>query len=127
MTKKQTIFVVEDEEILANSIREYLQGKGYLVEVANNGAEAIKMMPSVRPDLIVLDIVLPEVNGVTFLKEIQKADSEFKDVHVLVLTNLPGDLESFRAMGVNADGYFVKANTKLEELAKNIKATLGKK
>ncbi len=126
MTKKTTIFVVEDEEILANTLREYLQDRGYLVEVAHNGAEAIKMLPTVRPNMILLDIVLPEVNGVTFLKEIQKPGSEFKDTPVLVLTNLPGDLDSFRGMGVNADGYFVKANTKLEELEKNVKAILAK-
>ena len=125
--KKTTIFVVEDEEILANTLKEFLQDKGYLVEVAHNGAEAIRLLPSIRPDVILLDIVLPEVNGVTFLKEIQKAGGEFKDTPVLVLTNLPGDLESFRGMGVNAEGYFVKANTKLEELAKSVKALLDKK
>src|SRR3989344_1314263 len=125
MAKKTTIFVIEDEEILVNTLREFLTSKGYLVEIARNGAEALKMLPSVRPDLILLDIVLPEVNGVTFLKEIQKDGSEFKDNLVLVLTNLPGDLDSFKAMGVNADGYFVKANTKLEELEKAIKAILS--
>lgn len=121
------IFVVEDEEILANSVKEFLVGNGYDVEIAQNGAEALKKLPIVKPDIILLDIVLPEVNGVTFLKEMQKPDGEFKDVPVLVLTNLPGDLDSFRGMGVNANGYFVKANTKLEELAKTVKETLGKK
>ncbi len=127
MTKKTTVFVVEDEQILANSLKEFLEADGYSVTVAGNGSEALKMLPQVKPDLILLDIVLPEVNGVTFLKEIQKSDSPFKDTLVIVLTNLPGDINSFRAMGVNAAGYFVKANIKLEELSKIVKETLGKK
>ena len=126
MAKKPKIFVIEDEEILASTLCEFLQGKGYQVAVAHNGAEAIKMLPTVRPDLVLLDIVLPEVNGVTFLKEVQKSGSEFAKTPVMVLTNLPGDLNSFRAMGVEAVGYFVKANTKLEELAVTVKGILGK-
>lgn len=125
MNKKAKIFVIEDEEILGNTLMEFLRNKGYAVEIARNGAEAITMLPNVKPDLVLLDIVLPEVNGVTFLKEMQKKGSEFAKVPVLVLTNLPGDLNSFRAMGVEAVGYFVKANTKLEELLVTVKGILG--
>lgn len=124
MTK--TIFLVEDEKALADTLSEFLRGQGYLMEVAYNGEEALKNLPVVRPDLILLDIVLPEMNGIDFLKQAQKSGSEFADVPVLILTNLQGDEQNFQKMGLKIAGYFVKANTPLQELNKKVKEILEK-
>ena len=121
---QKTIFLIEDEKSLVETLTEFLRKKGYIVEVAYNGEEAFKMMSVVRPHLILLDIVLPEVDGLNFLKKIQKKQSEFADIPVVVLTNLPDGIETFRTMGLKIEGYFVKANTSLEELNREIKKVL---
>lgn len=121
---KKTIFFVEDEKPLVESLSTVLRNKGYLVEVAYNGLEALQRIPVVRPDLILLDLVLPEMNGIDFLKEIQKNGSEFADIPVLVLTNLQGDEQNFQKLGLKIAGYFVKANTSMEELSHKIQAAL---
>lgn len=124
MPKPKTIFVIEDEKAIVQAIAEHLRNEGYVVDVAYNGEDALKMMPTVRPDLIVLDIVLPEVNGVTFVKEIQKEGSESAKIPIIVLTNLPDGIETFRTMGLKVDGYFVKVEHPLSDLSKKIKEIL---
>ena len=125
MTK--TIFFVEDEKALVKTLSEFLRAKGYRVEVAYNGLEALRSLPTVKPDLILLDIILPEMSGIDFLKEVQKEGAEYAAVPVLVLSNLQGDEGSFEKLGLKIEGYFVKANTRLEELCVKIEEVLNKK
>lgn len=120
-----TIFIIEDEKALAETLYEFLHKRGYTVEVARNGAEATKMLPVVRPNLILLDLILPEMNGVDFLKEIQKPNSEFSKTPVIVLTNLYGDEKSFEKLGVKVSDYAVKSDISLEKLADKIKKALS--
>lgn len=122
----KTIFFIEDEEALAQSLSESLRNSGFIMEIAHTGTEALKTLPIVRPDLILLDLILPEMSGIDFLKEIQKSGSEFVDIPVIVLTNLQGDEGNFEKMGLKVRGYFVKANTSLKELTNKIKETLEK-
>src|SRR3989338_2138596 len=123
----KTLFLIEDDKALIETISEFLRSKGYIIETSYNGEEALKMLPVVRPDLILLDLILPEMNGIDFLKKIQLDNTEFANIPVLVLTNLQGDEETFQKLGLKIDGYFIKANTSLEELSKKIKAGLFKK
>ena len=125
MTK--TIFFVEDEKALVKTLSEFLRAKGYRVEVAYNGLEALRSLPTVKPDLILLDIILPEMSGIDFLKEVQKEGAEYAAVPVLVLSNLQGDEGSFEKLDLKIEGYFVKANTRLEELCVKIEEVLNKK
>lgn len=120
----KTIFFVEDEKALVETLSEFLRSRGYIVEVAYNGSDALKMLPVVRPDLILLDIVLPEMSGIDFLRQCQKKESDFAGIPVVVLTNLQGDEENFQKLGLRIEGYFVKANTNLEELARRVKEIL---
>ena len=117
---KKTIFFVEDEKTLVELVSEFLRSKGYRIEAAYNGNQAIQMLPVVRPDLILLDLVMPEMSGIDFLKKIQIENSEFASVPVLVLSNLHGDEENLGKMGLKIKGYFIKANLRLEELADRI-------
>lgn len=123
---RKTIFLVEDEKPIVESLSASLRSNGYIIEPAYNGVEALQKLPVVRPDLILLDLVLPEMSGIDFLKEIQKSGSELADIPVLVLTNLQGDEQNFQKLGLKIAGYFVKANTPLEELDRKIKEVLGK-
>lgn len=122
----KTIFFVEDEKALVKTLSEFLRAKGYRVDVAYNGVEALQILPTVKPDLILLDIILPEMSGIDFLKEVQKNGAEFANVPVLILSNLQGDEGNFKKLGLRIEGYFVKANTRLEGLAIKIEEALKK-
>ena len=124
MAGKAKIFVVEDEEILAQSLTEYLRNESYEVEVAHDGETALQILPTVRPDLIILDIVLPKLNGIVFLKKIQEASSEFNNIPVIIISNLSGNKESIEQMGLHIAEYFVKTVGSLKELTAKIKSIL---
>jgi len=121
----QTIFLIEDEKSLSETLSRFLRDKGYSVETAYSGVEAAEKLPLVKPDIILLDIVLPEKSGIDFLKEAQKEGSEYAKIPVIVLTNLQGNEESFQKLGLRIALYLIKANTSLEDLHKKIKETLG--
>ena len=121
----QTIFLIEDEKSLSETLSRFLREKGYLVETAYSGVEAAEKLPLVKPDIILLDIVLPEKSGIDFLKEAQKEESKYLKIPVIVLTNLQGNEEGFQKMGLRIALYLIKANTSLEDLHQKIKETLG--
>lgn len=125
MAKK--ILIVEDEKSLVEALSKFLRDKNYAVEVAFNGKEALEKAFSFKPDFILLDIVLPEMSGIDFLTMIQKSpSSEFSDVPVMVLTNLQGDEDQFKKLGLRVVGYFVKANTPIGFVVDKIGKILGK-
>ena len=121
----QTIFLIEDEKSLSETLSRFLRDKGYSVETAYSGVEAAEKLPLIKPDIILLDIVFPVKSGNDFLKEAQKEGSEYAKIPVIVLTNLQGNEESFQKLGLRIALYLIKANTSLEDLHKKIKETLG--
>lgn len=121
---KKTIFLVEDEKPLVESLVDFLSSKGYVAEAAFSGSEALKKLPVVKPNLILLDIVMPEMSGIDFLKEVQKMGIEYAKIPVIVLTNLQGDASNFEKLGLKVEDYFVKANTSLEALHRKIKEVI---
>lgn len=121
----KVILIVEDEKPIAEAIAEYLTDAGYEVRSAYNGNEALKLIAVAKPDLILLDIVLPELNGVTFLKTIQKEGSPFKNTPVIVFSNLVGEKAWIEQMGLHIVDYLVKANSSLADVAAEVKRILA--
>lgn len=120
----KTVFIVEDEKPLVEALSEYLKSEGYVVEAAYNGNEALKKIDKVKPDVILLDIILPEVNGIAFLKEIQKPESPHKDVPVIVFSNLVGEKKWIADMNLRIADYMIKANSSLTDLGVKLKTIL---
>ena len=73
---------------------------------------------------LILDIVLPKLNGIVFLKKIQEAGSEFNNIPVIIISNLSGNKESIEQMGLHIAEYFVKTVGSLKELTAKIKSIL---
>lgn len=121
----KTICIIEDEKPLVEAISQYLEASGYRVISALNGKKAKELLSKERPDLILLDIVLPEMNGIDFLKEMQKSDSQIKDIPVIVFSNLVGEKSWIEQMGLHVVDYMVKANSSLAEVGERIKKFLG--
>ncbi|PIR73885.1 MAG: response regulator [Candidatus Moranbacteria bacterium CG10_big_fil_rev_8_21_14_0_10_35_21] len=124
MSKK--ILVIEDEIYLQNTLSEFLENEKFVVAKALDGEKGLEMAKSEKPDLILLDIVLPKKNGYEVLDEIKK-DEKTKNIPVILLTNLesPEDIE--KAFEKGASTYLVKSNYKLEDIVEKIKETLKDK
>ncbi|MBI4049274.1 MAG: response regulator transcription factor [Candidatus Doudnabacteria bacterium] len=123
---KVKILIVEDEEILLTALSEELKQQGFETVGAKDGVEGVAMASSEKPDLILLDLVMPRMDGISALKEI-KANSETKDIPVVILTNLSDYDKVSDALSLGAMDYLVKANYRLEELVGKIKTVLERK
>jgi two-component system, OmpR family, alkaline phosphatase synthesis response regulator PhoP len=120
------ILIVEDEEILLTALSEELKQEGFQVVGAKDGMEGVAMAKSEKPHLILLDLVMPRLDGIGALKQM-KDDAEIKDIPVVILTNLSDYDKISDALSLGAMDYLVKANYRLEELVNKIKTVLERK
>ncbi len=127
MEPSQTkILIVEDEEILLTALSEELKQEGFQVAGAKDGVEGVEKAVSEKPDLILLDLVMPRLDGIGALKEM-KANPEIQAIPVVILTNLSDYDKISDALSLGAMDYLVKANYRLEELVNKIKTVLERK
>jgi len=119
------ILFVEDEPTLQKAVGEILGQEGFEVLAALDGEAGLELIKKEKPDLILLDLILPKKDGFTVLKEI-KEDENLKDIPVIVLTNLEGMGDVEKAMSLGATTYLVKANYELDDVIKMIKENLKK-
>jgi twitching motility two-component system response regulator PilH len=112
---KHVILVAEDDPLYTNIYINKLSKEGYEVISVNNGADALKQTKERKPDLIILDLVMPVMNGFETLQAL-KTDEETKNTKVLVVTNLGQDSDIAKAKGLGAEEYFVKANLSITDL-----------
>ncbi len=118
------ILFIEDESALQKTFGEILSQEGYEMISALDGEIGLRLAKDKKPDLILLDLVLPKIHGFEVLKQL-KTDKETKDIPVIVLTNLEGIGDVDKALGLGATTYLVKAQYGLEEIVEKIKAALG--
>jgi DNA-binding response OmpR family regulator len=120
----KTILFIEDEATLQKTLGEVLTKEGYQVISALDGEIGLRMAKEKKPNLILLDLILPKMNGFEVLKKI-KEDAEIKDIPIIVLTNLESMEDIQKALELGAATYLVKANYSLEELIEKIKKTIS--
>jgi DNA-binding response OmpR family regulator len=120
----KTILFIEDEPTLQKTVGHFLEKEGYQVKSALNGKLGLEMAKKFKPDLILLDLILPKKDGFEVLQEL-KTDEATKNIPVIVLTNLEGSTDVERALSLGATTYLVKANYDLDEVAEKIKETLN--
>ena len=123
--KTAKILVVEDEEILLTGLKEELESGGYTVQGASDGVEGIEQAKSFKPELILLDLLMPKMDGMEMLQKL-KADSSTRDVPVVILTNLSDYEKISEALSLGAMDYLVKANYKLEDLLEKVRTVLAR-
>jgi len=110
-----SILLIEDNRDYAATLRANLEREGYDVAVAANGVDGLAMAQSTAPDLIILDLMLPAMNGFTVL---QRLRDEGREAPVLIMTALGTEEEKLRGFGLGADDYVVKPCGLLEILAR---------
>jgi len=110
-----TVLIVDDEAAMRRTMRVLLEGEGYTVKVARNGDEALAKIAEEKPDLVLLDVMMPGQNGFRVCEAIRKSD---KLLPILFLTALEGEAEQVRGFGLGADDYIVKTAGDAEVLAR---------
>lgn len=120
------ILVVEDETFLVKIYSVKLKKEGFDVHIATDGEEAVKLAAELKPDLILLDLILPKMNGFEALEQMRKNPAN-KATPVIVLSNLGQEEDIKRAQALGADDYLVKANFSIQDIVTKIRETLEKK
>jgi len=119
------ILIIEDEAALQKTIGDMLRKEGYEVVQALDGEIGLRQAKSEMPTLIILDLILPKMNGFEVLEAL-KADPKTKNIPVIVQTNLESMDDIERALGGGASTYLVKSNYSLQEVLQKIKQALEK-
>jgi DNA-binding response OmpR family regulator len=114
------VLIIEDEEFLVAALKDNFEAEGYSIDVAKNGDEAIKHVNKKRPNLILLDLLMPKHDGFYVLEQI-KNNPDLKTIPVIVLSNLGGDEEIKKALSLGADDYFVKSQHPIQEVIEKAK------
>ena len=122
MTKK--ILFIEDEPNLQRAVGGVLEKEGYEVKNALDGELGLAEAKKEKPDLILLDLILPKKDGFEVLTELKQAE-ETKEIPVIVLTNLESSADIEKALELGATTYLVKADYSLDEILEKIKKSLG--
>ena len=113
------ILVIDDDEFMANALSNKLQGRGYVVIHASDGARGLELALERHPDLILLDIVLPKIDGLTILKKLRK-DEWGSAVKVVMLSNLDRVDYQEKSFEQNASKYLVKTDWTLDQLTEKV-------
>ncbi|MDP2641520.1 MAG: response regulator [Candidatus Yanofskybacteria bacterium] len=120
----KTILSIEDEGALQKMLGDILAQEGYEFVPALDGEIGLRTAKEKKPDLILLDLVLPRMHGFDVLKQL-KADKETAHIPVILLTNLEKIEDIQKALELGATTYLVKANYNLEEVVQKVKQSLG--
>ncbi len=122
MAKK--ILLVEDEPLLSNLLKQRLEKEGMEVTQAHDGEEALTFLRASKPDLIILDIILPKVSGFEVLQFLQ-SDPQLEKAPVIIASNLGQEADVNKGKGLGAVQYFVKAKMSIEDLVGEVKKAVS--
>lgn len=125
MADKIKILIVDDDAFLLDMYSLKFKEAGFQVEVAENGEDAIKKTKEANPSVILLDIVMPKLDGLETLRQIKK-DKIAEGAKIVLLTNLGQKEDIEKGLKLGADDYIVKAHFTPTEVLNKVKALLGK-
>tara|TARA_B100000315_G_scaffold229341_1_gene238855 strand:+ start:236 stop:601 length:366 start_codon:yes stop_codon:yes gene_type:complete len=119
-----TILIIEDDKFLRELITQKVSGEGYEVKEAVDGEEGLKVAKEEHPDLILLDIILPGMDGFEVLRQLKEA-KEAANIPIILLSNLGQKEDVDKGMKLGATDYLIKAHFTPGEIISKIKSTLG--
>jgi len=123
MEKK--ILLIEDEELMIDLLQRKLTKEGYEILVARDGEEGLKVMREVRPDLILLDIIMPKMGGFEVMEEMGK-NKELKKIPVIVISNSGQPVELDKAQKLGAKDWLIKTEFDPQEVVDKVIKQIGK-
>lgn len=123
--KKEKVLIIEDDKFLTKIYKAKLTKEGFEIEIAMDGTNALDKARAFNPDLILLDIILPNMSGFEILKKL-KSEEKTKDVPVVILSNLGQDSDMQQGKELGAEDYWVKAKYTINEVVDKIRKELEK-
>lgn len=122
--KNKSILLIDDDEALSGALAEKLSGEGYEITTAEDGKRGLDMALSTHPDLIILDVMMPSLNGWEVLEAL-RADEWGSGARVIMLTN-SDDMENVsKAVSHQAQEYLIKGTWTLDDIAAKVRGLLG--
>jgi len=119
----RTILIIEDDKFLRELVIQKLIKEGYEISVARDGEEGLKAMKEVKPDLILLDIIMPKMGGFEVMEEMNK-DKELKKIPVIVISNSGQPVEIDKAQKLGAKDWLIKTEFDPQEVIEKVKKQL---
>lgn len=120
---KKTILLVEDDSFVTEIYETKIRKEGFEVVAVENGLKAVEILKNITPNLILLDIIMPYMDGLEVLKKV-KSDERLKKIPVILLTNLSEKEKIEEALGIGADDYLIKSHFTPSEVIGKINAAL---
>jgi len=120
---KKKILVVEDDPMISSMYKTKFEVDGFEVFIADNGATGLELAKKEKPDIVMLDIILPQLDGFSVLEQI-KQDKNTKDIPVIMLTNLSTDEDREKGAKMGALDYLVKASLTPGQISEKIRQIL---
>jgi CheY-like chemotaxis protein len=119
-----SILIAEDDKFLSSVYRLKFSKKGFTVYIALDGQDAINILSTTRPDIILLDLVMPVKDGFSVLSEL-KSNEQFNTIPVIITSNLSQKEDIDKAKGLGAIDFVVKSDVSLDDLVKKVQKILG--
>lgn len=117
------ILIVEDDPLMSRMYQKIFSFEGYQLDIAGDGEEGLEKIRTQKPNLILLDVMMPKMNGFQVLEKI-KADPETKKIPVIMLTNLAGQADAEKAITMGAVKYIVKSEYEPKQVTNMVKEIL---
>ncbi|SRR5258706_1187171 len=118
------VLIVEDDPLLSRMYHKIFSFEGYEVEIADDGEQGLEKVRSAKPTVILLDIMMPKMNGLQVLEKL-KADPDTKTIPVIMLTNLAGQQDAEMALSKGAVKYIVKSEHEPKEVTNMVKEIIA--
>lgn len=125
MAKAKKILIVDDEQFVVKTLSKKLLSEGFSVDSAYDGQEALLKVTKAKPDLILLDIIMPKLDGISVLKRL-KQSPETNNIPVIILTNLYDDKKVSEVLEAGNTDYLVKVEHTLADIVNKVKEELFK-
>ncbi len=122
---KEKVLIVDDTEFYQKAYKTKLLSEGYITSVANNGVEALKALTADKPDLILLDLMMPVMDGFKVLQTV-KANPNLQNIPIIVFSAKGASEEISKALQAGANDFLVKATTTPNKVVEKIKEVLQK-
>ena len=123
MSEQKSVLLVEDDKPIIDILQHKLKLDGYNFMIATNGEQGLDIALKNHPDLIILDIIMPKMDGITMLKKL-RGDIWGKNAKVIILTNLSNPTSELEASQLDVSDYMIKTDLKLSEVETKIKNAL---
>ena len=125
-TKNQKVLVIEDDKFIRRALTIGLTKSGFDVSVASDGEEGLQKIKSEKPNLVLLDLIMPVKNGFDVLEDIKISEGDLTKIPIIILSNLEQGEDIKKCEDLGAVDYFVKSNMPMKEAISKVKYYLAK-